>query len=79
MVARSEFAVPLDRSEVRSSSSGSLDNVDSQLLVISGKNKVRPTSRGNSDTKHTRTSIRTAPFLIGSALSTSGQLGREQQ
>lgn len=78
MVARSEFAEPLDRSEVRSSSSGNPDNADSQLAVSSGKNKVRPTSRSNSDTKHTGATMSTASFLTGSALSANGQLGREQ-
>jgi len=75
MLARSRFAVPLDRSELRSSPAGNLDKENSQLPIISGKNKVRPTSRDNPDTNHSRT----ASFLIGSALSTSGQLGREQQ
>lgn len=79
MLARSGFAVPLDRSEVRSSPSGNPDNKNSQLPVIRGANEVHSATRSNRDTKHSLTVISMASFLIEIALSTRGQLGREQQ
>lgn len=78
MVARPGFAVPLDRSEVRSSPSGNLNLAGSQLPVISPQNIVRRASRGDSETKHSRKTLNTASFLIGS-LFMSRELGWEQQ
>jgi hypothetical protein len=79
MAARSGCAVPLDRSEMRFSLSGNPNHAVSQLLVISEKNVVRRTRRGNSETKQSRTTVNTASFLIGSVLFMNGQLEWEQQ
>jgi hypothetical protein len=79
MIARSGFAVPLDRSEMRFSLSGNPNHAVSQLPVISEKNVVRRTNRDNSETMQSRTTMNTASFLIGSVLFMNGQLGWEQQ
>jgi hypothetical protein len=79
MLARSRFAVPLDRSEVRCSPAGSLDHADSQFPVIICKNEFRPTCGGNPDAKQRSAVISTGSFLMGSALSANEQPRREQQ
>ena len=79
MLARSRFAVPLDRSEVRSSPAGNLNHADSQFPIIICKNEFRLTCCGNPDTKQRPAIISTGSFLKGSALSANEQPRREQQ
>ena len=72
MLARSRFAVPLDRSDVRSSPA------DSQSPVIPCRNEFRLTCCGNPHRKQRSTIVSTRSFLIGSALSANEQPRREQ-
>ena len=78
MQARTRFAVPLDRSEVRSSPAGKLNQADSQFRIIICKNEFRPACCGNPLTKQRSTIIGMRSFLMGSALSANEQPRREQ-
>ena len=78
MLARSRFAVPLDRSEVRSRPAGKLNQADSQFRISICKNEFRPTCCGNPLTKQRSTIIGTRSFLMGSAHSANEQPRREQ-
>ena len=78
MLARSRFAVPLDRSEVRSSPAGKLNQADLQFRISISKNEFRTTCCGNPVTKQRSTIMGTRSFLIGNALSANGLPRREQ-
>ena len=78
MLARFRFAVPLDRSDVRSSPAGNPNHTDSQFPVILCRNEFRLTCCGNPDRKQRSTIISTRSFLMGSALSANEQPRREQ-
>jgi hypothetical protein len=79
MDTRSTFAEPLDRNGVRSSHTGNAIKADSPFTEMSGMNEARPMCCGNLDAKQSQATVSTGTFLIGSALSTSGQPGREHQ
>ena len=78
MQARTRFAVPLDRSEVRSRPAGDLNHEDSQFPITICKNEFRLTCCGSPHRKQRSTIISTRSFLAGSALSANEQPRREQ-
>ena len=73
MLTRSRFAVPLDRSDVRSSTTGNLNHADSQLPAIVCRNELGLICCGNPDAKQRPTIISMGSFLIDSALSANEQ------
>lgn len=79
MATRSKFAVPLDRSEMRSSQSVNPKGQISTSRAMSGMEEVCLSCCGNSHLKQSRTTVDRGTFLIGLARSTNGKSGRERK
>ena len=79
MATRSEFAVPLDRSETRSSHSVNPKKQSSTSRAMSDTDEVCLSCFGNSDVMCSRTTVDRGTFLIGLARSTNGTPGKERK